>query len=121
MMTILEMLLALILLILAVSVFSALIMTVAGVLYQRNLDKKMPPQTVEATVVAKSQSDPPTHRRGAARAMAMRYSATFLMEDGDEVEMEVSFRQYDQLVEGAHGRLTYEGNRFQGFEPVQQA
>lgn len=71
MMTILEMLLALILLILAVSVFSALIMTVAGVLYQRNLDKKMPPQTVEATVVAKSQSDPPTHRRGAGDGDAL--------------------------------------------------
>lgn len=117
MLMILEMALALILLILVVSVFSALIMTVAGVLYQRSLDKKMPPQTVEATVVAKSHTDPAPHRRGAARAMAMRYSATFLLRDGGEVEMEISPGQYDRLIEGQRGTLTYQGQRFQGFEP----
>ena len=43
------------------------------------------------------------------------YYATFQVESGDRMELEVPDMEYGLLVEGDRGRLTFQGTRFQGF------
>ena len=44
------------------------------------------------------------------------YYATFQVESGDRMELTVSGSDYGYLVEGDHGKLTFQGTRFLGFE-----
>ena len=43
------------------------------------------------------------------------YYATFQVESGDRMELEVPDREHGRLAEGDRGRLTFQGTRFQGF------
>lgn len=45
-----------------------------------------------------------------------RYYATFQVESGDRMELEIPYSQYGYLVEGDNGKLTFQGSRFIGFE-----
>ena len=40
----------------------------------------------------------------------------FQVESGDRMELTVSGSDYGYLVEGDHGKLTFQGTRFLGFE-----
>ena len=73
--------------------------------WKRNNDA--PVLTVEAEVAAK-RMDVRTYRR-------TYYYATFQVESGDRMELEVPDMEYGLLVEGDRGRLTFQGTRFQGF------
>ena len=86
--------------------------------WKKNNDS--PVLTVEAEVVAK-RLDVHTHRRAGTEHHARRtysrtyYYATFQVESGDRMELEVPDSEYGLLVEGDRGKLTFQGTRYQGF------
>lgn len=44
------------------------------------------------------------------------YYATFQVESGDRMELEVDDSDYGMLVEGDTGKLSFQGTRYLGFE-----
>ena len=46
------------------------------------------------------------------------YYATFQVESGDRMELEVSGPEYGQLVEGDRGKLSFQGTRYLGFNRI---
>ena len=44
------------------------------------------------------------------------YYATFQVESGDRMELEVDGSDYGMLVEGDTGKLSFQGTRYLGFE-----
>lgn len=44
------------------------------------------------------------------------YHVTFEVESGDRMELKVSRSEYDMLVVGDSGRLSFQGTRYLGFE-----
>ena len=44
------------------------------------------------------------------------YYTTFEVESGDRMELRMPGNEYGLLVEGDEGKLTFQGNRFKGFE-----
>ena len=44
------------------------------------------------------------------------YYATFQVESGDRMELEVDGSDYGMLVEGDMGKLMFQGTRYLGFE-----
>ena len=45
-----------------------------------------------------------------------RYYATFQVESGDRMELQLSGSEYGMLAEGDQGSLTFQGTRYLGFE-----
>ena len=76
-----------------------------------------PRLTVEAAVVAKRQSFS-SHRSGDElhTTASTRYFATFQVESGDRMELQMSGQDYGMLVEGDRGRLTFQGTRYLDFQ-----
>ena len=88
-------------------------------------DKNALLQVVDATVVTKRQdashSQSPnagdiTGAHGYTTSSHFYYYATFQVESGDRMELEVPSGQYGMLVEGDRGRLSFQGTRFLSFE-----
>lgn len=78
-----------------------------------------PVLTVEAQAVAK-RTDVHHRRHSGTSGMAhshttTRYYATFQVESGDRMELEVAGEEYGLLVEGDRGKLTFQGTRYLGF------
>ena len=44
------------------------------------------------------------------------YYVTFQVESGDRMEFTVEGSEYGMLIEGDHGKLTFQGTRYLGFE-----
>ena len=44
------------------------------------------------------------------------YYATFQVESGDRMELNLSGQEYGLLAEGDRGKLTFQGTRYLGFE-----
>lgn len=82
---------------------------------QWNRDNHSPRLTVETTVVAK-RTDVHRHRIGNSMSHRTHYYATFQVESGDRMELEMQGREYGLLAEGDRGKLTFQGSRFLGFE-----
>lgn len=84
---------------------------------QWNKNNHSPRLTVGALVVAK-RTDVTYHNGGANHAghSSTWYYATFEVESGDRMELQVSGQEYGQLAEGDSGYLTFQGTRFLGFE-----
>lgn len=77
-----------------------------------------PVLTVEACVVAKRTQVGRRARMHDDTDMMggyTRYYATFEVESGSRMELAVDGAEYGQLVEGDHGRLTFQGTRYMGF------
>ncbi len=76
-----------------------------------------PVSTVRSRVVAKRR-----HTWGGARdsSASTTYYATFELEGGDRVELQVPHREFGLIAAGDQGRLTYQGTRFEGFERERQ-
>ena len=68
-----------------------------------------PRVTADATVVAKRNRVWGDHSH-------TDYYATFQFESGDRLELVVPHNQFGYLVEGDHGKLTFQGSRFVSFE-----
>lgn len=76
--------------------------------------------TVEATVVAK-RMNVSHHHASADTSMhhsstSTFYYVTFQVPSGDRMELGMSGQEYGMLVEGDHGRLSFQGTRYLGFE-----
>ena len=73
--------------------------------------------TVPATVVSKRMEVSHHHNSESHMTNSSTcYYATFQVESGDRMELTVSGSDYGYLVEGDHGKLTFQGTRFLGFE-----
>ena len=99
--------------------FTTMFLVVLGVILsnlirsgkQWKKDENSPRLTVPVTVVAKR--DDHRRRKNASRTY---YYATFQVESGDRMELELQGHEYGLLVEGDRGKLTFQGSRFLGFE-----
>lgn len=83
-------------------------------------NEKAPKLTVEAKIMGKR-----TARR---RTMSNKqyigrdnfnYYATFQLESGDRMELELIAHEYGLLKEGDRGKLTFQGTRYLGFDRTQ--
>ena len=79
-----------------------------------------PRLTVPATVVTK-RTDVTRRRSGGTNGhhhyhTSTNYYVTFEVESGDRMELHLSGPEYGLLVEGDHGKLSFQGTRYLGFE-----
>lgn len=91
------------------------------ILSQWGKNNRSPRLTVEATVVAKRTNVSHHHHNTGDTAMHMTttsttYYATFQVESGDRMELSMSGSEYGMLIEGDHGKLTFQGTRYLGFQ-----
>ncbi len=95
-------------------VFGVVLFTLIRAAKQWKDNNSSPRLTVEATVVAKR-----TQLSGGSRTAHTTghtsYYATFQVESGDRLELQVPHNRYGYLVEGDRGRLTFQGTRFLSF------
>ena len=98
-----------------VVVLGTILITVIRNLLQWNQNNNSPKLKVDASIVAKR-----THvsRRGAMDNTMHHttYYVTFQVESGDRMEMNVSGQEYGMLIEGDHGKLTFQGTRYLEFQ-----
>ena len=87
---------------------------------QWNKNNHSPRLTVDATVVTKRTSVSHHHHDGAGgvghTTHSTSYYATFQVESGDRMELNLSGQEYGLLAEGDRGKLTFQGTRYLGFE-----
>lgn len=82
---------------------------------QWNKDNHAPRLTVPATIVGKRE-DYRRRRNGNHTSHRTYYYATFQVESGDRMELQLQGHEYGMLVEGDRGNLTFQGSRYLGFE-----
>lgn len=88
---------------------------------QWNKNNHSPRLTVDATVVTKRTNVSSHHHANAGDAgfhssSSTTYYVTFQVASGDRMEFHVSGNEYGMLVEGDHGKLSFQGSRYLGFE-----
>ena len=91
---------------------------------QWNKNNHSPRLTVGALVTAK-RTNVSHHRHSGAGGVghttrSTTYYATFEVESGDRMELQLSGQDYGLLAEGDRGYLTFQGSRYLGFEREQQ-
>ena len=91
---------------------------------QWSRDNRSPRLTVGALVTAK-RTNVSHHRHSGAGGVghttrSTTYYATFEVESGDRMELQLSGQDYGLLAEGDRGYLTFQGSRYLGFEREQQ-
>ena len=81
-------------------------------------NNQSPRLTVLATVIAKRTNVSHHHHAGNMHHhhTSTTYYVTFQVESGDRMELHLQGYEYGLLVEGDRGRLTFQGNRYLGFE-----
>ena len=99
-----------------VAILGMILVTFVRELSQRNRNNHSPRLTVEATVVAKRQSFSSHRSGGEMHTTSTRYFATFQVESGDRMELQMTGPEYGMLAEGDRGRLTFQGTRYVSFE-----
>jgi hypothetical protein len=87
---------------------------------QWNKNNHSPRLTVPATVVTK-RTDVTRRRSGGTNGhhhyhTSTNYYVTFEVESGDRMELHLSGPEFGLLVEGDHGKLSFQGTRYLGFE-----
>lgn len=105
-------------------VFGIILFTFIKGIVQWDKNNHSPRLTVDATVVSR-RMDVSHHdhvNAGAAgaygyhTATSTSYYVTFQVESGDRMELKVDGSEYGMLVEGDHGKLSFQGTRYLGFE-----
>lgn len=100
-----------------VLILGVFIVTLVRGVGQWHKNNNSPRLTVPATVVSKRMEVSHHHNSESHMTNSSTcYYATFQVESGDRMELTVSGSDYGYLVEGDHGRLTFQGTRFLGFE-----
>lgn len=82
---------------------------------QWNHNNHSPRLSVIATVVSKRTYAGRHAGNNNTAGGYTRYYATFQVESGDRMELELPVNQYGYLVEGDQGKLTFQGTRFISF------
>ena len=104
-----------------VIVFAGILVILVKGIVQWNKNNHSPKLTVPATVIAKRTNvshhphggtDHPHHHTSTS------YYVTFQVESGDRMELHVAGHEYGLLIEGDHGKLTFQGTRYLGFERI---
>ncbi len=90
--------------------------TIIGNISTWNKNNHSPRLTVPATVVAKRTEVSRHHTDNTMMHTFTTYYATFQVESGDRMELEVDGSDYGMLVEGDIGKLMFQGTRYLGFE-----
>lgn len=91
---------------------------------QWNKNNHSPRLTVDATVVSRRMdvshhnhvSADVTGAQGYHTTTSTSYYVTFQVESGDRMELQVDGSEYGMLVEGDHGRLSFQGTRYLKFD-----
>ena len=93
--------------------FAAFFIILFRGLKEWNKNNHSPRLTVDATVVGRRN-----HRsHGGKDHMAhTSYYITFQVESGDRMELHVPSHEFGYIIEGDHGKLTFQGTRFLSFE-----
>ena len=94
--------------------FAAFVIILLRSFKQWNKNNHSPRLTVEAAVVGRRG-----HRSGGVGQDHMAHTSyyiTFQVESGDRMELQIPANEYGYIVEGDHGRLTFQGTRFISFE-----
>ncbi len=101
-----------------VAVAAVIIATAVRSLSQWHTNNNSPRLTVPATVVSKRTNVSHHHTGGTAGQYhaSTTYYATFQVESGDRMELQLAGNEYGLLVEGDKGKLSFQGTRFLGFE-----
>ena len=85
-----------------------------------NKNNNSPRLIVPAVIVAK-RTNVTRHHHGGANGhhhhhTSTTYYVTFQVDSGDRMELRVDGEEYGLLAEGDAGMLTFQGNRYLGFE-----
>lgn len=104
--------------VLVIGVF--IVVAVKGI-SQWNKNNRSPRLTVPATIVSKRANVSHHHHNHTGTGMhhtttSTTYYVTFQVESGDRIELHVAGNEYGMLIEGDHGKLTFQGTRYLGFE-----
>ena len=101
-------------------VFGVFVVILVKGISQWNRNNHSPRLTVPVTIVAKRTNVSRHHHAGADNMhhhhTSTTYYVTFQVESGDRMELHVAGHEYVLPVEGDHGRLTFQGTRYLGFE-----
>ena len=97
-------------------VLGMILFTVVSNLRTWGKNNASPRLTVPATVVAKRMNVSRHHTDNTMSHTFTIYYATFQVESGDRMELEVDGSDYGMLVEGDTGKLSFQGTRYLGFE-----
>ncbi len=98
-------------------VFGVILTRIIKDIGQQNKNNHSPRLTVQATVVGKrdEQAYYPSGRTHGGTHRT-QYFATFQVESGDRMELQLQGFEYGMLVEGDTGKLSFQGTRYLGFE-----
>ena len=106
-------------------VFGMFIMTVIREIGRWNRNNHSPKLTVDAEVVTKRTNVSRHHHNHGANHVghtmtSTAYYVTFQVESGDRMELRMEGEEYGMLAEGDHGKLTFQGTRYLGFQRTQK-
>lgn len=101
-----------------VLIFATLISSLVKSAKQKRKDDASPRLDVHAKVVAK-RTDVSYHRHHHQNhhhtTTSTHYFATFEVDSGDRMELEMDGPDYGMLMEGDQGTLSFQGSRYLGF------
>lgn len=106
-------------------VFCIILVNIVRGLGQWNKNNQSPRLAVSSTVVSKRTNVSHSHHHNAGdmtgasgtySTSSTTYYATFQVESGDRIELQVNGSEFGMIAEGDQGRLTFQGTRFLGFE-----
>ena len=99
---------------------SSVLMTTIRSMKEWNKNNHSPRLTVPIIVVTKRTDVSRRRHRGANghhhHHTSTTYYATFEVESGDRMELQLEGFEYGLLVEGDKGKLSFQGTRYLGFE-----
>lgn len=97
-------------------VFGMIIFTFIRGIGEWNRNNHSPKLAVDATVVTKRNQVSHHHHNSSNDVMhtshSTTYYVTFQVESGDRMELMVNGNEFGMLVEGDHGKLTFQGTRY---------
>ena len=107
------------LIVFGIAMSSVLMTTIRG-MKEWNKNNHSPRLTVPVIVVTKRTDVSRRRHRGANghhhHHTSTTYYATFEVESGDRMELQLEGFEYGLLVEGDKGKLSFQGTRYLGFE-----
>ena len=101
------------------------VLIIAKSVSTQNNNNHSPRVTAEADIVSKrtqvthhqhANAGDPTGAHGFHTTTSTAYYICFQFDTGDRLELQVDGKDYETLAERDHGKLTFQGTRYLGFE-----